>query len=155
MTWQLNLRRSSSCSTTRPVHRPGSQTCERPRMQHFLSIDDSRRAFNTLRKLLLRDVSRWTRRRFSVGFTIWVAGTFIRSATRTTSTSLPLASTVYRGPGARLFVSPHPLFDPPGKTMMPFVDADTSLRVDLLRADRGIMSRAIPLDLPSGPLRVS
>jgi hypothetical protein len=52
-----------------------------------------------------------------------------------------------------LFRHVHP-FDPPGKTMMQLVDADTSLRVDVFRADGGIMSRAISVDVPSGPLRV-
>jgi hypothetical protein len=52
-----------------------------------------------------------------------------------------------------LFRHVHP-FDPPGKTMMQLVDADTSLRVDVFRAVGGIMSRAISLDVPSGPVRV-
>jgi hypothetical protein len=52
-----------------------------------------------------------------------------------------------------LFRHVHP-FDPPGKTMMQLVDADTSLRVDVFRADGGIMSRAILVEFPSGPLRV-
>jgi hypothetical protein len=52
-----------------------------------------------------------------------------------------------------LFRHIHP-FDPPGKTMMQLVDADTSLRVDVFRADEGIMGRAISFDVPSGPLRV-
>jgi hypothetical protein len=52
-----------------------------------------------------------------------------------------------------LFRHVHP-FDPPGKTMMQLVDADTSLRIDLFRADGGIMSRAIPVDAPSGRPRV-
>jgi hypothetical protein len=37
---------------------------------------------------------------------------------------------------------------------MQLIDADTSLRVDVFRADGGIMSRAISVDGPSGPLRV-
>ena len=52
-----------------------------------------------------------------------------------------------------LFRHVHP-FDPPGKTMMQLVDADTSLRVDVFRADGGIMSRLISVEFPSGPLRV-
>jgi hypothetical protein len=38
--------------------------------------------------------------------------------------------------------------------MMQLVDAETSLRVDVFRADGGIMSRAISIHVPSGPLRV-
>jgi hypothetical protein len=52
-----------------------------------------------------------------------------------------------------LFRHFHPL-DPPGKTMMQLVDTDTSLRVDVFRADGDILSRAISVDGPSGPLRV-
>src|SRR4029079_1450479 len=52
-----------------------------------------------------------------------------------------------------LFRHVHP-FDPPGNTMMQLVHAGTSLRVDVFRADGGIMSRAISVDGPSGPLRV-
>jgi len=37
---------------------------------------------------------------------------------------------------------------------MQLIDADTSLRVDVFRADGGIMSRTISVDVPSGPLRV-
>jgi hypothetical protein len=47
----------------------------------------------------------------------------------------------------------HP-FDPPCKTMMQLVDADTSLRVDVFRTNGEIMSRAILVDGPSGPIRV-
>jgi hypothetical protein len=47
----------------------------------------------------------------------------------------------------------HP-FDPPGKTMMQLIDADTSLRIDVFPADGGIMARAISVEGPSGPLRV-
>ena len=52
-----------------------------------------------------------------------------------------------------LFRHVHP-FDPPGKTIMQLIDADTSLRVDVFRADGGIMGRAISVDIPSGPLQV-
>jgi hypothetical protein len=52
-----------------------------------------------------------------------------------------------------LFRDVHP-FDPPGRIMMQLVDADTSLRVDVFQADEGIMSRAISVEVPSGPLRV-
>ena len=37
---------------------------------------------------------------------------------------------------------------------MQLMDADSSLRVDVFRADGGIISRAISLDVQSGPLRV-
>lgn len=125
-------------------------------MQHFLSLDDSTRAFNTLRKLALHDFSRW----------VLVGGLAVEFHSLGNGHSGPirhLSDIDFICPAfdcipetmARdfLFRHVHP-FDPPGKTMMQLVDADTSLRVDVFRADGGIMSRAISVEGPSGPLRV-
>ena len=125
-------------------------------MQRFLSIDDSTRVFHTLRKLALHDVSRW----------VLVGGLAVEFHCLRLGHSHALRhlnDIDFVAPAfecipetlARdfLFRHVHP-FDPPGKTMMQLVDADTSLRVDVFRADGGIMSRAIPVDVPSGPLRV-
>jgi hypothetical protein len=125
-------------------------------MQGFLSIDDSTRAFNTLRKLALHDVSRWVLvGGLAVEFHCLRVGhshairrlndiDFVAPAFECIPETL-----------ARdfLFRHVHP-FDPPGKTMMQLVDADTSLRVDVFRSDEGIMSRAISVGGPSGLLRV-
>jgi hypothetical protein len=125
-------------------------------MQGFLGIDDSTRAFKTLRKLALHDVSRWVLvGGLAVEFHCLRVGhshairhlndiDFVAPAFECIPETL-----------ARdfLFRHVHP-FDPPGKTMMQLVDADTSLRVDVFRADGVIMSRAISVDVPSGPLRV-
>src|SRR5215469_9418096 len=125
-------------------------------MQRFLSIGDSTRAFNTLRKLALHEVSRWVLvGGLAVEFHCLRMGhsrairhlndiDFVARAFECIPETL-----------ARdfLFRHVHP-FDPPGKTMMQLVDADTSLRVDVFRADGGMMSRAIWFDVPSGPLRV-
>jgi hypothetical protein len=113
--------------------------------------------FNTLRKLTLHEVSSW----------VLVGGLAVEFHCLRSGHSHPIrhlndidfvASAFDCIPAtlARdfLFRHVHP-FDPPGKTMMQLVDADTSLRVDLFRADGGIMSRAISVDLSSGPLRVS
>ena len=125
-------------------------------MQGFLSIDDSTRAFNTLRKLALHDVSRW----------VLVGGLAVEFHCLRVGHSHAirhLNDIDFVAPAfeyipeilARdfLFRHVHPL-EPPGKTMMQLVDADTSLRVDVFRSDGGIMSRAISVDGPSGPLRV-
>lgn len=125
-------------------------------MQRFLSIGDSTRALNTLRKLALHDVSRW----------MLVGGLAVEFHCLGKGHSHPLrhlndidfvAPTFECIPESLardfLFRHVHP-FDPPGKTMMQLVDADTSLRVDVFRTDGGIMSRAISVDGLSGPLRV-
>jgi hypothetical protein len=126
------------------------------RMQRFLSIGDSTRAFNTLRKLALHEVSRW----------VLVGGLAVEFHCLRAGRShpiRPLNDIDFVAPAfecipetlARdfLFRHVHP-FNPPGKTMMQLVDADTSLRVDVFRANGGIMSRAISVDGRSGPLRV-
>jgi hypothetical protein len=125
-------------------------------MHRFLSIGDSTRAFNTFRKLALHEISRWVlvgglavdfhclRVGHSPGIRHLSDIDFVAPAFECIPETL-----------ARdfLFRHVHPL-DPPGKTIMQLVDADTSLRVDVFRADGGIMTRAISVDVPSGPLRV-
>jgi hypothetical protein len=125
-------------------------------MQRFLSIGDSTRAFNTLRKLALHEISRW----------VLVGGLAVEFHCLRVGQSHSirhLNDIDFVAPAfecipetlARdfLFRHVHP-FDPPGKTIMQLIDADSSLRVDVFRADGGIMSRAISVDVPSGPLRV-
>ena len=125
-------------------------------IQRFLTIGDSTRAFNTLRKLALHGLSRW----------VLVGGLAVEfhclhvghsHATRHLNDIDFVAPAFECIPETLvrdfLFRHIHP-FDPPGKTMMQLIDADTSLRVDVFRADGGIISRAISVDVPSGPLRV-
>jgi len=129
---------------------------ERLVIQQVLSTGDSERAFNTLRKLALHDVSRWV-----IAGGLAVQFHCLRS--RHSHPIRHLNDIDFVAPAfdcipetlARdfLFRHVHP-FDPPCKTMMQLVDADTSLRIDLFRADGGIMSRAISVDVPSGPLRL-
>jgi hypothetical protein len=124
--------------------------------QRFLSIGDSTRAFNTLRKLALHEVSRW----------VLVGGLAVEFHCVRVGHSHAirhLSDIDFVAPAFEcipetltrdfLFRHVHP-FDPPGRTMMQLVDADTSLRVDVFRADGGIITRAISVDVPSGPLRV-
>ena len=121
-----------------------------------LSIGDSTRAFHTLRKLALHEVSRWA----LVG---GLALEFHCLRVGHSQAIRHLNDIDFVAPAfecipetlARDFLSRHVHpFDPPGKNMMQFIDAETSLRIDLFRADGGIMTRAISVDVPSGPLRV-
>src|SRR6185437_14715298 len=52
-----------------------------------------------------------------------------------------------------LFGHVHP-FDPPGKTILQFIDPETALRVDVFRAYGATMDRASKLALPSGTLQL-
>jgi len=125
-------------------------------VQRFLSIGDSTRALKTLRKLAHHEISRWVlvgglavefhclRVGHSHGIRRLSDIDFVAPAFEC------LPETLARD---FLFRHVHP-FDPPGKTIMQLIDADTSLRVDVFRADGGIMSRTISVDVPSGPLRV-
>lgn len=125
-------------------------------MQRFLSIGDSPRAFNTLRKLALHEVSRW----------VLVGGLAVEFHCLGSGHSQQirhLSDIDFVAPAfdcipetlARdfLFRHIHP-FDPPGKTMLQLIDADTSLRIDVFRADGAIITRAISIESASGPLRV-
>jgi hypothetical protein len=125
-------------------------------MRRFLSIGDSTRSFNTLRNLALHDVSRWV----LVGV-LAVEFHCLRvenSHAIRHLNDIDFVATAFEcipETLARdfLFRHVHP-FDPPCKTMMQLVDADTSLRVDVFRTNGEIMSRAILVDGPSGPIRV-
>jgi len=125
-------------------------------MQCFLSIGDSTRVFNTLRKLALHEVSRWVLvGGLAVEFHCVRSGhsSPIRHLTDidfVTAAFECIPETLARD---FLFRHVHP-FDPPGKTIMQLVDAEASLRIDVFRADGGIMTRAVSVEGPSGLLRV-
>lgn len=138
------------------AHGMYSRPPERVVIKQVLSTGDSERAFNTLRKLALHQVSRW----------VLVGGLAVEfHCLRARNTPMIrrlndidfVASAFDCIPKtlARdfLFRHVHP-FDPPGKTMMQLIDAETSLRVDLFRACGRVMRRTISVDLPSGPLQV-
>jgi hypothetical protein len=125
-------------------------------IHQILRTVDSQRAFITLQKLALHKASRWALvGGLAVEFHCLRGGhtpsvrhlndiDFVVSSFDDIPESL-----------AREFLFPHVHpFDPPGKMLMQFVDANTSLRVDLFRAYGGIMCRTIPVALPSGPLQV-
>jgi hypothetical protein len=125
-------------------------------MQRVLSIGDATRAFSTLRKIALHEVSRWVLvGGLAVEFHCLRVGRFhpIRHLNDIDFVAPAFESIPETLAQDFLFRHVHP-FGPPGKTMMQLIDADTSLRVDVFRAAGGIMSRAISVDVPSGALRV-
>jgi hypothetical protein len=125
-------------------------------LQKFLSVVDADRALRVFRKLASHDIRQWA---LTGGLAIeihllrfgrqpiirplndvdFIAGSF---------DCIPetLASDF-------LFRHVHAL-DPPGKTMLQFVDPDSALRVDVFRADSETMSRTSHMDLPFGSIRV-
>jgi hypothetical protein len=110
-------------------------------MQRFLSVGDSTRAFNTLRKLALHDVSRCVLvGGLAVEFHCLRVGQphAIRHLNDIDFVAPAFECILETLARDFLFRHVHP-FDPPGKTIMQLVDADTSLRVDVFRADGGIM----------------
>jgi len=126
-------------------------------MQRFLSIRNSTRAINTLRKLALHEVSRWVLvGGLAVEFhSLRVGGSHrIRRLNDIDFATLGFECIPETLAQDFLFRHVHP-FAPPGKTMMQLVDADPSVRVDVFRAGSGVMNRAIWFDGPSGPLRVA
>ena len=52
-----------------------------------------------------------------------------------------------------LFRHIHPL-DPPGKTMLQFIDPESALRIDVFRANDAIMDRTFQQDLPAGTFQL-
>lgn len=55
--------------------------------------------------------------------------------------------------GLFLFWHVHPA-DPPGKTLVQFVDAETALRIDVFRASGLTMNRTHVIEFPTGPIRI-
>jgi hypothetical protein len=114
------------------------------------------RAWKTLRKLSRHDISRWA---LAGGLAVEIHCSCdgVPTATRRLSDIDFVTASFDCIPNTLaadfLFRHVHPL-DPPGKTMLQLVDADTALRVDVFRAYGAIMARTLPLDFPFGPMRV-
>jgi hypothetical protein len=121
-------------------------------IHHFLCAADAERALTTLRKLAGHDLSRWA---LVGGLAVEIhclRGELPPSIRRLNDLDF-IAAAFDCIPETLahdfLFRHVHPL-DPPGKTMLQLVDADTSIRIDLFRAYGGIMSRTLSPDLPYG-----
>ncbi len=113
-------------------------------------------AWKTLQKLSRHDISRWA---LAGGLAVEIhcSGDGIPTSTRplndidfVTASFDCIPATLGAG---FLFRHVHPL-DPPGKTILQLVDADTALRIDVFRAYGAILSRTLPLELPFGPMRL-
>lgn len=125
-------------------------------IQRFLCATDAERAQCTLRKLAGHDVSRWA---LVGGFAVEIY--WLRSGSPPSIRPMNdldfIAPTFDCIPETLakdfLFRHVHPS-DPPGKTMLQLVDADTAMRIDVFRAYGDIMSRTRPVELPSGLIQL-
>jgi hypothetical protein len=126
-------------------------------MDRFLCSEDAERVRRTLQKLSRHDVSGWA---LSGGLAVEIhclrAG--LPQAIRPLNDIDFIAAAFDHIPqtlaGDFLFRHVHP-FDPAGKIMSQFVDAETALRIDLFRADVATISRAIPVDIPARPVKLA
>jgi hypothetical protein len=122
----------------------------------FLCADEARRAFKTFQRLWHHDISVWA---LAGGLAVEIhclrGG--LPASTRLLN-DVDFVAPVFDCIPATLPVDflirhMHP-FDPPGKTILQLVDAETALRVDLFRAYGAIMTRTLPLEFSFGPIRL-
>jgi hypothetical protein len=118
----------------------------------FLSVSEANRARKTLQKLLHHDISGWA---LAGGLAVEIhcmrGG--LPAVTRPLNDLDFVTPTFGRIPeglaGDFLCRHVHSL-DPPGKTILQLVDAETALRIDLFRGYGAIMTRTQSLEFPFG-----
>ena len=122
----------------------------------FLGEAEAKRVLKTVQKLSQHDISGWA---LSGGLAVEIhcLRTGLSSSTRPLNDIDFVAAAFDYAPEtlARdfLFRHVHPL-DPPGKTILQLVDAETALRIDLFRAYGAIMRRTLSLESPFGLIQV-
>lgn len=125
-------------------------------LQQFLSQADSERASATLRKLARHDLSKLA---LTGGLAIEIHCLHHgrRPSPRPLNDIDFICDSFDCIPASLandfVFQHVHP-FDPPAKTLVQMIDPATAIRVDIFRAYGSTMHRTIPLDLPSGPVRL-
>lgn len=125
-------------------------------MDRFLRFGEAKRALKTLRRLSHHEISAWA---LAGGFAVEIH--CMRGGLAATKRPLHDIDFVAQGFDcipqtlARdfLFRHVHPL-DPPGKTILQLVDAETAVRIDLFRAYGAIMTRALSLDFLSRSIQI-
>lgn len=128
----------------------------RQMLDQFLSTGDADRALSTLWKLSCHDISRWA---LTGGFAVEIHCLRLgNGASSRTLNDLDFVTGSFDCipqslANDFLFRHVHPV-DPPGKTIMQFVDPDEKLRIDIFRAYESTMQRALPLDLPFGKIQI-
>jgi hypothetical protein len=117
----------------------------------FLSPSDADRAARTFRKLVRHDVHRWA---LTGGLAIEYYGPRGRRTLNDIDFVAPDFDSLPTTLAADfLFRHVHPL-DPPGKTILQFVDPETALRIDVFRACGDTLRRTVIGDLEFGALQI-
>jgi hypothetical protein len=116
----------------------------------FLSAADRDRAARTFHKLARHDIGRWA---LTGGLAIecHAPGPSARALNDIDFVAPDFDSIPTSLARDFLFRHVHPL-DPPGKTILQFIDPDTSLRIDVFRECGGTLRHAVILELESGPM---
>ncbi len=125
-------------------------------MLSFLTNSEADRLARAIRKLLRHDVSGWALTGgIAVELHCRIMGrpTQVRRLNDLDFITQDFAEIPASLAGGFLFNHVHP-FDPPGKTLLQFIDRDTALRIDVFRAFGATMSRTIPIELAGLPLRM-
>jgi hypothetical protein len=125
-------------------------------LDRFLCAAEAKRALKTVQKLLLHDISGWA---LAGGLAVEIhclrGG--LSSSTRPLNDIDFVGAAFHSAPDTLaedfLFRHVHPL-DPPGKTILQLVDAETALRIDLFRAYGATMIRTLVLEFPFGPIQL-
>jgi hypothetical protein len=122
----------------------------------FLSAADADRALRTLRKLTRHDIAGWA---LTGGFAIEIHSLLLGClpSVRVLNDLDFVADAFDCIPETLadnfLFRHVHPL-DPPGKTILQFIDPESALRIDVFRAYGATMRRTIRLDTPAGTIQL-
>lgn len=125
-------------------------------LQRFLSVADADRALHALRKLARQDIWQWA---LTGGFAVEIhrlrlgRQPSIRALNDLDFIASAFACIPETLAGDFLFRHIHPS-DPPGKTILQFIDPDSALRIDVFRAYGATMSRTSRLHLPSGTIQL-
>ena len=129
----------------------------RPYMiEHFLKESDEGRALKTMRKLASHDLAEWA---IAGGWAVEIhcilnrQEPYLRELTDIDFVVPAFDSIPGTLAESFLFRHVHPS-DPPGKTLLQFVDAETALRIDVFRAYGLTMSRTQVVEFPTGPIRL-
>jgi hypothetical protein len=125
-------------------------------IQQFLSVTDQDRALRSFRKLGGHEISRWA---LTGGVAIEIHGMRLRGepSIRVLNDFDFITDSFDFIPEtlANDFLFRHiHRFEPPGKTMLQFIDPDSALRMDLFRACGATMTRTVRLDLPYGAIQL-